>query len=62
MNSDNTIIEDDMYFNEQHNQLSRKSFYVNQIVNHIERFRHEEDSDINLSPLNFKIFIEVNNG
>lgn len=54
-------INDDMYFSQQRNQLNRKSFYVNQIVNHIERFRHEEDSDINLSPLNFKIFIEANN-
>jgi hypothetical protein len=50
-------IEDDMYFNEQHNQLNRKSFYANQIVNHIERFQDGQDYDKSRC----KIFIEANN-
>ena len=50
-------IEDDMYFNEQHNQLSRKSFYAQQIVNHLERFQDEQYYDTGRC----KIFIEANN-
>ena len=50
-------IEDDMYFSKQHNQLNRKYFYANQIVNHIERFQHEQDYGTNRC----KMFIEANN-
>ena len=60
MNDISMAIEDDMYFNEQHNQLSRKSFYANQILRHIEMPQNNTQSDNKLS-ICFKINLEANN-
>ena len=50
-------MDDDMYFSQQRNQLNRKSFYAQQIVNHLERFQDEQCYDTGRC----KIFIEANN-